>query len=233
VYANCLDPDTLVIFLASSVPNIADILNAQSGLVRGSVLLVDSIYYNELPLNHNFPPVAYNDIDTTTKNVPVNIFVKDNDEDCNDGAASLTITINSGPFSGTALIAGNAITYTPNTDFVGIDTIIYTVTDGGGLTSTALVRILVLNSTGISEANMVPVSVFPVPASNELNVQFENEGKSELMVYDMLGHLVMTYSVTKNSAQMDIAQLSNGIYSLQILNENSAVIARAKFTVSR
>ncbi len=232
-YVACDQPDTLVILLAASIPNFGSILTGSTSLVPGSVLQIDDLDYDTLVANYNFPPIANNDVDTTTKNVAKNVLVKVNDEDCNDAVAGLTLAVTTGPLHGTAVVAGTThITYTPALDYTGIDSFFYSLSDGSG-TGTGRVRVVVLNSTGISEANSVKVVIYPVPASNQLNVQFENNGKATLRIFDMVGNLVSSSVVSNNINPVNIENLPNGVYGIQIADANNVVIARSKFTVSK
>ncbi len=83
------------------------------------------------------PPVANNDTVTTPENTPVTI-----DELANDTATAATlvpstVSIVTQPSNGTATIntTTGAITYTPNQNYVGPDTIQYTVRDSNGTVS--------------------------------------------------------------------------------------------------
>lgn len=231
VYQSCELPDTLVIFVSSSVPNVQTILGGTSGLVRGSALWVDSIYYENLAGGYNFAPIARNDVDTTIKNNAKTVLVKLNDEDCDDLTPGLTVTIGTQPVNGTATSVAGVVTYTPNNNFVGIDSFTYTLSDGQA-TATAKVRMLVLNASGISEANTVPVTIYPVPAHNQLNVQFDNSGRTTALVYDMVGNLLSSTVLNQNNNTLNIENLPAGFYGIQLVNEQNAVIARSKFTVS-
>ncbi len=97
----------------------------------------------------NDPPIASNDIADTEEEVPLVIPVLANDIDL-DGDP-LTVT-NAVAANGTVAInADGTITYTPNVDFFGTDTIDYTISDGNGGTSSATVSVTVRN------VNEVPV----------------------------------------------------------------------------
>jgi hypothetical protein len=232
-YVDCDAPDTLVIMLAASIPNFGSVITGQTKLVRGSVLQVDDLSYDTLPASFNFPPIARLDTATTTKNTAKNVLVKANDDDCNDPVAGLTLAVVIAPNYGTAVAAGTThITYTPNNNYVGMDSFTYSISDGVG-TSRAVVRMAVLNSSGISEANEIPVLIYPVPASNQLNIQFENKGKATLRVFDMIGNLVLTSVLTQNSNSINVENLASGVYGIQITNDSNAVIARSKFTISK
>ena len=87
----------------------------------------------------NTPPTAADDSAETTANTAVSIDVLANDSDA-DGD-TLTIAAVTDPANGTAGINGNGtIAYTPDTDYEGIDTFVYTVTDGVA-TATATVTV--------------------------------------------------------------------------------------------
>jgi hypothetical protein len=232
-YVSCETPDTLVVFIASSVPNIQAILGGgSSGLVPGSVLKVDSVYYENLPGGYNFMPIARNDEDTTTKNTAKNITVKLNDEDCDNATPTLTVSIATQPANGTATVAAGVVVYTPSNNFVGIDNFTYTLSDGTNTSAPANVRVLVLNASGINDVNQVAVTVYPVPAGNELNIQVDYKGQATAHVYNMVGGLVKTVALN-NSSRVDLSDVANGLYALQIVNAEGKTIARTKFTVAK
>lgn len=234
-YLSCDDPDTLVILIASSVPNVAAILSGNSGLVAGSELLVDSIYYENLPGGYNFPPVAVNDLDTTTKNTAKNILIKLNDFDCNNPVPGLTIAVTSGPSNGTATVmAANAgITYTPANNFVGIDTVWYTLNDGSETSAPARIRILVLNTSSIEENKKIAVAVYPQPAGDVLNINFENNGSAEFTAYDIVGKMVLQQTLTSGNNTIQVSDLTNGVYAFRLTDEKGNLLASDKFTVNK
>ena len=87
----------------------------------------------------NDPPVANNDSDSTDEDTPVIIIVLSNDSDPNsDTLTSTGIVSGSGPSNGVATLNLNgSISYTPNADFHGQDSFVYTVSDGNGGVDTA------------------------------------------------------------------------------------------------
>ncbi len=84
-----------------------------------------------IPKNtQNDPPYANDDRAQTPKNVPADINVLANDGDPNGDP--LTVTILNQPKNGTATLnPDNTVTYTPNLNFVGIDTFRYRICDNG------------------------------------------------------------------------------------------------------
>lgn len=233
-YVNCDDPDTLVVFIASSVPNVQAIIGGgSSGLQAGSILKVDSVYYETLPGGYNFLPIAVNDVDTTFKNTAKTIAVKANDDDCDDAIAGVTVTVATQPGNGTAAVSGNNIVYTPANNFVGVDEFTYTLNDGSATSTPAKVRMLVLNTSGINNVEQVAVTLYPVPANDVLNVQFDNKGKSEARIFDAVGKLVKTAFMVDANNAISLEGMANGMYTIQILNAQGQVIARNNFTVAK
>lgn len=78
----------------------------------------------------NAIPVAVDDSIEIEFNVATEIMVLANDSDTDGDTLSITSISYSG--DGTAVIASNAISFTPATDFLGVEQISYTVSDGKG-----------------------------------------------------------------------------------------------------
>ena len=94
----------------------------------------------------NQPPRAFNDAAITPEATSVLIDILANDSDPNGDA--LTLASVSAPTSGSAVIEGDQIRYTPEAGFIGADAFLYTVDDGNGETSTAEVLVTVTPTGG-------------------------------------------------------------------------------------
>ncbi|GAB3506388.1 hypothetical protein GCM10027341_39370 [Spirosoma knui] len=89
-------------------------------------------------------PVVNPDIASTTANVGVTINVKANDGPGNTGGTLGTPTIATNASNGNAVVNGQNIVYTPNTNFTGTDQFTYQVCETpGGLCGTARVTVTV------------------------------------------------------------------------------------------
>jgi gliding motility-associated-like protein len=115
----------------------------------------------------NDPPVAVNDVDTTDEDTPVTIDVVANDNDSLDplggiDPASVDTIPGGGPSNGTVSIdpVTGAITYVPDSNFSGVDTLQYVVCDSGNpappLCDTATVFITVnpVNDPPVANTDM-------------------------------------------------------------------------------
>ncbi|MCB0754351.1 MAG: T9SS type A sorting domain-containing protein [Flavobacteriales bacterium] len=80
--------------------------------------------------------------------------------------------------------------------------------------------------TGINEANMADVRIFPVPATNVLNI-LSTETIENLIVYAMDGKLVS--SDAQNTKAIDVSALAKGMYLLVVQTEKGT--AQRRFVV--
>ncbi|MDQ3070214.1 MAG: Ig-like domain-containing protein, partial [Acidobacteriota bacterium] len=95
----------------------------------------------------NSPPVAVDDAATTRPGQAVTIAVlTQGTPDSDPDSDTLTVTGSTTPSNGTRVQnVNNTFTYTPALTFTGTDSFTYTISDGFGGTSTATVRITVVN----------------------------------------------------------------------------------------
>lgn len=231
-YYTCDMPDTLVILMASSVPNVYTFLGGTNGLQRGSKLLVDSIYYDALPVNYMFAPFAKNDLVTVYQNTPTNINVLANDTDCS--GTQLNVSLVTNPNHGSASVINNQILYTPANNYLGLDSMFYKDTNQSGDTAIALLTVFVsVNNTGIKDVNQIDIQLYPVPASNELNIRFDNPGKCTAKIFDVVGNIITSVTLSGNDNAIPLNLFANGVYSIQIENKSNLIIGRSKFIVTK
>jgi len=91
----------------------------------------------------NDPPVAAHDEIYAGKNHSVTVFPKSNDSDIDDEV--LIICDVADPPNGSVTFTEDAITYTPDLDYVGVEAFVYTITDGHGASVAATVIMTVVN----------------------------------------------------------------------------------------
>lgn len=71
-------------------------------------------------------------------------------------------------------------------------------------------------------------SIFPNPARDEINIVVENVDTYSISITDLTGTLISTYA---NKAKIDITNLPNGLYLVNIQDEQSSIITVEKFVV--
>ncbi|MFT5523747.1 MAG: hypothetical protein ACI9HK_001695 [Pirellulaceae bacterium] len=92
----------------------------------------------------NSAPTATDDSITTPVDVPVDVFVLDNDTD--PDFDTIIITTATDGTNGTVANNGNNVTYMPAAGFQGVDSFTYTISDGNGETSSATVSVAVFST---------------------------------------------------------------------------------------
>ncbi|MEM7515067.1 MAG: T9SS type A sorting domain-containing protein, partial [Bacteroidota bacterium] len=86
--------------------------------------------------------------------------------------------------------------------------------------------------SGISITNGISMEVFPNPTKQLLNVEVEGlaAAKVDLVVYDLQGRRVFSQTLFTDTPvlrqQLDLRDLSEGVYSLLLLNNDQQVIKR-------
>jgi hypothetical protein len=103
------------------------------------------------------PMIAMNDINTTIKNIPVIGSFLTND--ISSSAMTITTTPIFAPANGTIVINANGMyTYTPNTGFLGEDSVKYQVCNAQGICDTAILKINILNNPPNGPGNDAPIA---------------------------------------------------------------------------
>ena len=96
----------------------------------------------------NHPPIATDDRVTTRPNVAITIDVLNNDEDPDGDSLTLDYVFNV-PNGSVTINPDQTLTYTPDSDFIGIDSFLYQVRDDRGEKDTATVNVTVTGSTAL------------------------------------------------------------------------------------
>jgi len=75
------------------------------------------------------------------------------------------------------------------------------------------------------------VSIYPNPAINTINIKVStsNIDNWQLTIFDMQGRSIMNNLFRGNSTRINISNLKNGIYFLQLWNEDSQIIKNIKW----
>jgi hypothetical protein len=121
--------------------DVADPIGSTVNLAQTGDML---FLVNEL-LTENVAPVADDINKSTLKNVPATITLSGSDTN----GDSLTFAVQSSPTNGTLSGTEPNLTYTPNTNYYGLDSFTYTANDGITNSVAATVSITVLESSGL------------------------------------------------------------------------------------
>jgi hypothetical protein len=123
----------------------------------------------------------------------------------------------------------------------GFYTICLTITDSVGCTNiycdsfyllkntNTMVYVNVIPQTGITESSInKSFLIYPNPASVYLTLRFaQNISKAEIKIYNLLGELKSTSRKSSTESNINISDLSNGVYIIEVTTERN--IMRQKF----
>jgi hypothetical protein len=99
------------------------------------------------------------------------------------------------------------------------------VTDITSCSSSAVVTVNVNTCTEIDELVANGVNIYPNPTNGIINITLSSEltKNSTLEIYDAIGKLIVTEVLSNELNTLNISNLSNGIYSFRVMNNNTMV----------
>ena len=158
-----------------------------------------TVIFNITSTNH--APIAINDTIAVIANTPATGNVLTNDSDPEGNA--LTASLITAPVHGTVVLNANGtFTYTPNTNFSGIDSLIYRVCDNASLCDTATV---IFDIT-------LPAQP-PVAVNDSTSVTTGLQVSGNVLTNDQAPQgATVTASLISNSKQGSVSLSANGIY---------------------
>jgi len=107
-----------------------------------------------------------------------------------------------------------------------------TITDANGCTFMSTVTVGAV--TGIGEiGGNVNIKVYPNPAVNELNIVTTFNGKTAFDIFDILGKQIKSVAIRGDITRVSIAELPEGMYLYQIIDDKGAVLSKGKFNIVR
>ncbi len=122
----------------------------------------------------NDAPTAVDDAVTTVEDTAVTVDVLANDSDPEGDA--LVVGSVTQPANGTVVNNGTSVTYTPDLNFYGVDTLTYTADDGKGGQATATVTVTV---TAVNDPPIAVAAADPMSGSAPLTVTLDGSGSSD------------------------------------------------------
>jgi hypothetical protein len=73
------------------------------------------------------------------------------------------------------------------------------------------------------QLNIAQVSIYPNPTSKELNIEFPNVMNCTLQLNDLLGQEIKSEKINLQRVQIDVDDLSDGIYFLKMKSEKGTI----------
>lgn len=107
----------------------------------------------------------------------------------------------------------------------GSHTITYTYMDNNSCSNTATQVIVVDVCTGIQEAALNGISIYPNPAGEAFFIETNDSGISTVEVFNAMGQLLVKEQAS-GKARIDMSSRDNGIYLVKITNGNASYIQK-------
>ena len=96
------------------------------------------------------------------------------------------------------------------------------IATNGACSDTAYQDVTILPTGGIDDNVFAQVSIYPNPARNEITIMSGSafDGNVQIDIFSVTGELVLTklLNTMDNKTSIDISSLSNGVYSLRMIN---------------
>lgn len=180
------------------------------------------------------PPTVLNDYCITDKNTEVNYVVLNNDD--NHDLSSLTALILDQPKHGTATLEANySITYIPDTDFAGNDTLSYAACYSH-LTSvceTGEMIIEVQGNQAIADFNFSNnMKIYPNPAKENvvISLQTKRARNIDIEVIDITGRILLSEKRNAGTGSVQIPLLldniSKGCYFIKVQVDDNKIVRK-------
>lgn len=126
----------------------------------------------------------------------------------------------------------SGITIDTDTLTIGSTNFGVTATDANGCMITDDANIIVIDCAGIDEQNLEAVIAYPNPVRDNLVIDLRGNTTQVIRLVDISGKVQMSVIPTSNILTLDMSELSNGIYLLQVIGENSSIQQTIKVSVS-
>ncbi len=154
----------------------------------------------------NLAPTAVDDTVSTNEDTAITVAVRGNDTDPNAGDVLTVASVTQGAHGSVVIdgVTGNPI-YTPNANFSGSDSFTYTITDAGGLTSTATVNVTV------APVNDAPVNATPAAQTltQDGSIVFNSGNGNLLSISDVdAGSSIVQVTLTVTHGTIDLSGIS-------------------------
>lgn len=91
------------------------------------------------------------------------------------------------------------------------------------------------HTTGVEDPTSVEnhISVYPNPANEKLYFNGEFDGSSSMDIFDITGKQVASHTLPQGTTNIDVSNLSKGLYIYQIVSADNDIIGKGKLQIAR
>lgn len=185
----------------------------------GDLIYTSPIWYKRNDAITQYPPVSAF-TSTTSSPACANTFTL-NDNSTNTPTSWLWYIPGANPSSST--LQNPVITYTAS----GVHNISLVATNAAGSSAQITHTVMVNTCVGIQELTNEQISIFPNPATNLINIFINNSVDFiTISLIDILGNEVISSTSQKSTAELNVRNVADGIYSLKITDSKQHVFTK-------
>lgn len=172
-----------------------------------------------IKLLQSYSPVAVNDYYEVSKNGNLNFDPSENDTDEDlPSKASLevdfeTLTTLNGSVTYSQI---SGFIYSPNQDFIGLDSVSYYVYDNVGLSATGMVYFNVSETNNVQEFSAVALDVYPNPTTNFVQFSLESNSNASVVIYNAQGQEVQSEKIASVNNKINVSDLPVGHFIIEV-----------------
>ncbi len=152
-------------------------------------------------------------------------FLNTTDTICqNASPITLTAFPNGGILTGNGIV--NDTIFDPATASLGMQTIVYTYTDGNNCSSMDSTLIYVDACLGVNTLMHNDINLYPNPTNGVLQLELKTIDipNLKLTIHNTIGQTITTQNITNYQTQIDLSNLSSGLYFIEVIgNETRAL----------
>jgi hypothetical protein len=198
----------------------------RKGMFDTTIIDVDTVGISgsSLKLIRAIAPVAVDDYYEVVENGSIVFNPETNDLDEDTPVSALYADVLSQPVNGNISYDEEVgYTYQPNVDFVGLDTVYYTLFDNFGLSDDGMIIFDVSESNAVVELSKVELAVFPNPATDQLNLVLTNSNNATLTITNVQGQVIEVKVIKGSKTNVDISKLPVGYYIIEVVSNNEVL----------
>lgn len=157
--------------------------------------------------------------------LPVISFPNTTDTICqNASPITLTAFPNGGIFTGNGIV--NDTIFDPATASLGMQTIVYTYTDGNNCSSMDSTLIYVDACLGVNTLMHNDINLYPNPTNGVLQLELKTIDipNLKLTIHNTIGQTITTQNITNYQTQIDLSNLSSGLYFIEVIGNETRVL---------